>query len=62
MKVLIAASPLTGHVNPLLAVGRLLARRGDTVLVVTDPSFRQKVESSGLRLTAYEDKIGRAHV
>ena len=56
MKVLIAASPLTGHVNPLLAVGRLLARRGDTVLVVTDPSFRQKVESSGLRLTAYEDR------
>ena len=53
MKVLIAASPLTGHVNPLLAVGRLLARRGDTVLVVTDPSFRQKVESSAWRSRCY---------
>jgi len=31
MKVLIAASALTGHVNPLLAIGNLLRARGDDV-------------------------------
>ena len=53
MKILIAATPLTGHVNPLLAVGRAAAARGDDVLVLTDPAFRSKVEAAGLRFTAY---------
>ena len=55
MKILIAASPLTGHVNPLLAVGRAAAARGDAVLVLTDPAFRPKVEAAGLRFTGYPD-------
>ncbi|MGH1587142.1 nucleotide disphospho-sugar-binding domain-containing protein [Methylobacterium phyllosphaerae] len=55
MKILIAATPLTGHVNPLLAVGRAAAARGDDVLVLTDPAFRSKVEAAGLRFTAYAD-------
>ena len=49
MKILIAATPLTGHVNPLLAIGRTAATRGDDVLVLTDPAFRPKVEAAGLR-------------
>ncbi len=48
MKVLIAATPLTGHVNPLLAIGRLLAARGDDVIVTTDPAFAANVVDSGL--------------
>jgi UDP:flavonoid glycosyltransferase YjiC (YdhE family) len=55
MKILIAATPLTGHVNPLLAVGRAAAARGDAVLVLTDPAFRPKVEAAGLRFTPYAD-------
>lgn len=55
MKILIAATPLTGHVNPLLAVGRAAAARGDAVLVLTDPAFRPKVEAAGLRFTGYPD-------
>jgi UDP:flavonoid glycosyltransferase YjiC (YdhE family) len=55
MKILIAATPLTGHINPLLAVGRAAAARGDTVLFLTDPLFRPKVEAAGLRFTAYPD-------
>jgi UDP:flavonoid glycosyltransferase YjiC (YdhE family) len=55
MKILIAASPLTGHVNPLLAVGRAAAARGDTVLMLTDAAFRAKVEAAGLRFTPYPD-------
>lgn len=55
MKILIAATPLTGHVNPLLAVGRAAAARGDDILILTDPAFRPKVEAAGLRFTAYPD-------
>ena len=55
MKILIAATPLTGHVNPLLAVGRAAAARGDDVLVLSDALFREKIEAAGLRFTAYAD-------
>ncbi|MGU3451941.1 glycosyltransferase [Methylobacterium sp. 391_Methyba4] len=55
MKVLIAATPLTGHVNPLLALGRLLSARGDAVLVTTAEEFRARVEKAGLGFVPYED-------
>lgn len=56
MKVLLAATPLTGHVNPMLAVGRLLAGRGDSVTVVTDPAFAQPVQAAGFRFVACPDE------
>lgn len=55
MKILIAATPLTGHVTPLLAIGRLLAARGDAVVVLTAPAFGPKVEAAGLRFAPYDD-------
>lgn len=55
MKILIAATPLTGHVNPLLAVGRAAAARGDDVRVLSDALFRDRVEAAGLRFTSYDD-------
>ncbi|GJD79286.1 glycosyltransferase [Methylobacterium gregans] len=55
MKILIAATPLTGHVNPLMAIGRLLASRGDDVVVTTDPLFAEKVERAGLRFAPCDD-------
>ena len=55
MKVLLAATPLTGHVNPLLAIGRALSARGDAVVVATAERFRVKVEAVGLRFAPCED-------
>ncbi|GEO99953.1 glycosyltransferase [Methylobacterium haplocladii] len=55
MKVLIAATPLMGHINPLLAIGRLLTKRGDDVLVTTSAAFAMKVEGAGLRFASYPD-------
>jgi len=55
MRVLIAATALTGHINPLLAVGRLLAARGDTVVVTTAEAFRGKIEAAGLRFSPIDD-------
>lgn len=55
MKVLIAATPLMGHINPLVAFGRLLSARGDTVVVTTAEKFRDRAEKAGLRFVPYED-------
>lgn len=55
MKVLIAATALTGHINPLLALGRLLAARGDSVVMTSAERFRAKIEAAGLRFSAYDD-------
>ncbi|MCJ2012223.1 glycosyltransferase [Methylobacterium sp. J-076] len=55
MKVLLAATPLTGHVNPMLAVGRLLADRGDAVTFVTDPAFAPQVQAAGFRFVPCPD-------
>lgn len=49
MKVVFAATPLTGHVNPLLSIARLAAARGDAVLFVTGSAFAAKVRAAGLR-------------
>lgn len=55
MRVLIAASALTGHVNPLLAVGNRLHARGDDVLFVAAEAFRARVETEGLRFARCDD-------
>jgi len=55
MKVLIAATALTGHINPLLTVGRLLAARGDSVVMTTAERFRGTVEAAGLRFSPCDD-------
>ncbi|MBY0256391.1 glycosyltransferase [Methylorubrum populi] len=55
MKVLLAATPLTGHVNPMLAVGRLLADRGDSVTFVTDPAFAPQVHAAGFHFIPCPD-------
>ena len=55
MKVLIAATALTGHVNPLLAIARMLTSRGDTIVFATAERFRRKVESAGFRFEPVAD-------
>lgn len=49
---LVCASPLYGHVNPLIAVGRDLAARGDRVIVLTGSRFRAAAEAAGLEFRA----------
>lgn len=58
MKLLLAATPLTGHVNPLLAVARAASERGDEVVVTTSEDFRRKVEEAGFRCRPYADDHG----
>ncbi len=47
MKILIASTPGTGHVNPLLAIGRILISAGHEVAALTGSAFRNRFEKIG---------------
>jgi UDP:flavonoid glycosyltransferase YjiC (YdhE family) len=49
MKVLFAATPAIGHVNPLLAIALMAMARGDDVLFTTAQVLTTTVEAAGAR-------------
>ena len=59
MRVLIAATPLTGHLNPLLAIGHTLMNEGCKVLGLSANIMRDRFERLGAPFRAFP---GRADV
>jgi UDP:flavonoid glycosyltransferase YjiC (YdhE family) len=49
MRVLLAATPASGHLTPILAVARILVDHGHDVLVTSASAFRARIEASGAR-------------
>jgi UDP:flavonoid glycosyltransferase YjiC (YdhE family) len=49
MKILIASTPATGHLNPLLAITQILADEGREIALVTGTAFRGRVEARGIK-------------
>ena len=47
MKILIASTPATGHLNPLLAIARILIAERHEITCLTGTTLRDRVESSG---------------
>ena len=47
MKILIASTPATGHLNPLLAIGRFLIAEGHKVAFLSGTVLRSRIESIG---------------
>jgi UDP:flavonoid glycosyltransferase YjiC (YdhE family) len=47
VKVLIASTPATGHLYPLLSVGRALLSQGHEVLVLSATALRERIKDSG---------------
>jgi MGT family glycosyltransferase len=47
MKIIFASTPATGHLNPLLAIGRILIADGHEVVGLTGTALRDRVESIG---------------
>ncbi len=47
MKVLIASTPATGHLNPLLAIGHILIAEGHEVVGLSGSRLRRRIESIG---------------
>jgi MGT family glycosyltransferase len=47
MKFLLASTPATGHLNPMLSIGRILISAGHEVAVLTSDIFRRNAEEIG---------------
>jgi len=47
IKILIASTPATGHLNPLLAIGHILVAEGHEVVGLTGSAFRERIENIG---------------
>ena len=52
MKILIASTPATGHLNPLLAITRILLAEGHEVIFLTGSAFHACIESTGAKFVA----------
>jgi MGT family glycosyltransferase len=52
MKILIASTPATGHLNPLLAITRILLAEGHEITFLTGSAFRARIESSGAKFVS----------
>jgi hypothetical protein len=47
MKVLIASTPATGHINPMFSLGRILVNAGHQVVGMSVNAMRDRIEESG---------------
>ncbi|MET1028858.1 MAG: nucleotide disphospho-sugar-binding domain-containing protein, partial [Dongiaceae bacterium] len=47
MKIILASTPSTGHLNPLLAIGRILIAEGHEVVGLTGTALRDRIEGIG---------------
>ncbi|GJD49055.1 4'-demethylrebeccamycin synthase [Methylobacterium crusticola] len=52
MKILIGSTPANGHLNPLLAIARMLIADGHTVDVLSGTWLRDRIEKAGARFHA----------
>jgi UDP:flavonoid glycosyltransferase YjiC (YdhE family) len=53
MKILLAATPLSGHLNPIMSIARILISHGHEVLVNTATAVRGRVEQVGARFVPF---------
>jgi MGT family glycosyltransferase len=47
VRILIASTPATGHLNPLLAIGRILIAEGHEIVGLSGNGLRERIESIG---------------
>ena len=52
MKILVASTPATGHLNPLLAITRILIAEGHEITFLTGTAFRARIENSGAQFVS----------
>jgi MGT family glycosyltransferase len=57
MKILLVSTPATGHLNPLLAIGRILIDAGHDVVVLSGSTFRGRIEGIGAGFRAFPAEI-----
>ena len=53
MKILLASTPATGHLNPLLAIGRFLIDEGHEIAFLSGSALRSPIERIGATFYAF---------
>ena len=53
MKILLASTPATGHLNPLLAIGHILIAEGHDVGFLSGSVLRDRIEGIGAKFHAF---------
>src|SRR5260370_31463068 len=53
MKILIASTPATGHLNPLLAIGHVLIAESHEVAFLSGSALRSRIEGIGAPFHAF---------
>jgi MGT family glycosyltransferase len=53
MKILMVSTPATGHINPLLAIGRMLMAEGHELVCLSGTCLRDRIEGAGVRFRAF---------
>src|SRR5271156_3403998 len=56
MKILFASPPATGHINPLLAITRILRAEGHEITFLTGSAFRDRIENSGVKFVSLQGR------
>ncbi len=56
MNILIASTPATGHINPLLAITRILLAEGHEIAFLTGSVFRDRIENSGAKFVSLQGR------
>ena len=54
MNILIASTPATGHINPLLAIVHMLRAEGHEITFLTGSAFRDRIENSGAKFVSLQ--------
>ena len=53
MKILIASTPATGHINPMFSLGNILVKAGHEVVGLSGNAMRDRIEASGAKFCAF---------
>src|SRR5258708_1962873 len=56
MNILFASTPATGHINPLLAITRILLAEGHEITFLTGSAFRDRIENSGAKFFSLQGR------
>jgi UDP:flavonoid glycosyltransferase YjiC (YdhE family) len=52
MKILMASTPATGHINPMLAIGHVLMAEGHELVCLSGTWLRDRIEDAGMKFRA----------
>jgi MGT family glycosyltransferase len=56
MKIILAAAPAAGHLNPILSVARLLVDAGHDVVIISASAFKGRIVNAGFHFRALSGK------